>query len=96
MAQVSLDREERDMYFLTIVAHDVTSQPLNASIPVVVAVLDMNDNAPEFASANFSFVVREDTFPNAALIANFDVSLIRLSHASILWFLCMKSCSTRA
>ena len=75
VAQVSLDREERDMYFLTIVAHDVTSQPLNASIPVVVAVLDMNDNAPEFASANFSFVVPEDGFPNAALIANFDVSL---------------------
>ena len=63
------------MYFLTIVAHDVTSQPLNTSIPVVVAVLDMNDNAPEFASANFSFMVREDIFPNAALIANFDVSL---------------------
>ena len=33
VAQVSLDREERDMYFLTIVAHDVTSQPLNASVP---------------------------------------------------------------
>ena len=75
VAQVSLDREERDMYFLTIVAHDITNQPLNASIPVVVAVLDMNDNAPEFANANFSFVVREDRFPNAALVANFDVSL---------------------
>ena len=75
VAQVSLDREERDMYFLTIVAHDVTTQPLNASIPVVVAVLDMNDNAPEFASANFSFMVPEDGFPNAALVANFDVSL---------------------
>ena len=63
------------MYFLTIVAHDVTSQPLNASVPVMVAVLDKNDNPPAFASANFSFVVPEDMFPNAALVAEFDVRL---------------------
>ena len=66
------------MYFFILVVRDITSQPLNASVPVVVMVLDRNDNRPEFVSANFSLAVPEDAFPNDALVDEFIVSSIQI------------------
>lgn len=61
----SLDREEIGSYPLTIVATDVTDNPLNMSIEILITVVDKNDNTPTFAIANFNFELLEsksDTF----------------------------------
>lgn len=77
VSQVPLDREERDVYLLTLMVRDVTSRPLNASVPVVVAVIDRNDNPPEFVNTSFSLAVPEDAFPSDTFVAEFNVSSIQ-------------------
>ena len=45
---VPLDREERDIYYLTIVAEDITFTPLLGYANVTIYVSDLNDNSPVF------------------------------------------------
>ena len=45
---VPLDREERDIYYLTIVAEDITFTPLLGYANVTIYVSDLNDNNPVF------------------------------------------------
>ena len=70
-AQV-LDREERGMYQLMLVAQDLTNLPLSASVPVVITVVDTNDNSPIFAQPVSSFSLPENI--DSAFIMEFNVS----------------------
>lgn len=72
VAQV-LDREERELYQLTLVAQDLTSTPLSVSIPVSITVLDTNDNLPTFAQPFWNFSLIENIA--SAFIMEFNVSI---------------------
>uniref|UniRef100_A0A182F4L6 Protocadherin-16 n=1 Tax=Anopheles albimanus TaxID=7167 RepID=A0A182F4L6_ANOAL len=60
----ALDREERDYYSLTVSCQD-EGQPVarSSSVPVIVHVIDENDNAPEFTNSTFVFSVPENEPP---------------------------------
>ncbi|KFB39729.1 AGAP007924-PA-like protein [Anopheles sinensis] len=63
----ALDREQRDYYALTVVCMD-DGRPVSrsSSVPLIVHVIDENDNAPQFTNGTFVFSVAEnepaDTF----------------------------------
>ncbi|XP_024892827.1 cadherin-related tumor suppressor-like [Temnothorax curvispinosus] len=73
----TLDREERDYYALEVTASDQGSPSRSSVVPVVVHVIDENDNAPEFINSSFSFHLREneppDTFVGKLLATDRDV-----------------------
>ncbi|KAL6266541.1 hypothetical protein P5V15_003388 [Pogonomyrmex californicus] len=73
----ALDREERDYYALEVTASDQGSPSRSSVVPVVVHVIDENDNAPEFTNNSFSFHLREneppDTFVGKLLATDRDV-----------------------
>nr|XP_022911091.1 cadherin-related tumor suppressor [Onthophagus taurus] len=56
----ALDRENRDYYSLTVSARDLGEPPRSSIVPVVIHVIDENDNKPEFTNSSFSFDVREN------------------------------------
>ena len=58
-----LDYEKQSEYYLTIAATDQGSPPKSSTLIVHIAVLDVNDNAPQFEKA--SYVVDDHSgFPN--------------------------------
>lgn len=59
-----LDREERDYYSLTIVASDHGQPPRSSQVPVVIHVLDENDNSPQFTNTTFTFKIKENEPPD--------------------------------
>ncbi|XP_023246890.1 cadherin-related tumor suppressor [Copidosoma floridanum] len=64
-----LDRESRDTYRLTVVAHDAGQEmQLSASATVDVDVLDENDNAPRFVDGKPRISVPETTALNVELL----------------------------
>ncbi len=60
------------MYQISLIAQDVTNNPLSTTVPVTVAVLDINDNPPIFPSPSFAFDISEGT--SSLLIMEFTVS----------------------
>ncbi|RZF33481.1 hypothetical protein LSTR_LSTR010137 [Laodelphax striatellus] len=60
-----LDREDRDYYSLSVTASDEGSPPRSSVVPVVVHVIDENDNRPEFTNSTFTFRVRENEPPDS-------------------------------
>ncbi|KAH9489795.1 Protocadherin-1 [Bulinus truncatus] len=54
-----LDRENVSSYSFKVFASDMSLNPLTGSATVVVDVLDLNDNAPQFASDSYRFKVPE-------------------------------------
>lgn len=73
VASQALDREDIETYQLVLTAQDLTDQPLNASVPVNIAVVDANDNPPLFSQASYSFTISEGT--SDLFIMEFTVSL---------------------
>ncbi|KAL0131096.1 hypothetical protein PUN28_002587 [Cardiocondyla obscurior] len=73
----ALDREVRDYYALEVTASDQGSPSRSSMVPVVVHVIDENDNAPKFTNSSFSFHLREneppDTFVGKLLATDHDV-----------------------
>ncbi|KAG5675437.1 hypothetical protein PVAND_005341 [Polypedilum vanderplanki] len=55
-----LDREERDYYSLTISCSDGGNPQRSTEVPVVIHVIDVNDNAPQFTNATFTFNIAEN------------------------------------
>ncbi|XP_056139750.1 protocadherin-16-like [Lampris incognitus] len=55
-----LDREKKARYMLTITAQDQGSPPLSSTATVEVAILDINDNSPQFQSSSYTADVSED------------------------------------
>ncbi|KAH0945016.1 hypothetical protein HN011_005490 [Eciton burchellii] len=73
----ALDREKRDYYALEVTASDQGSPARSSVVPVVVHVIDENDNAPRFGNGSFAFQLREneppDTFVGKLLATDRDV-----------------------
>ncbi|XP_028982383.1 cadherin-related tumor suppressor [Diachasma alloeum] len=73
----SLDREEQDYYALEVTASDQGVPSRSSVVPVVVHIIDENDNAPQFTNSSFTFHIREneppDTFVGKLLAADRDV-----------------------
>lgn len=59
-----LDREEKDYYSLTITAIDHGKPSRSSQVPVVVHVLDENDNSPQFTNTTFVFKIKENEPPD--------------------------------
>ena len=52
-----LDREEKSLYTLTVIAEDMGTPPLTSEVQIKVVVDDLNDNPPEFVNATTIFNV---------------------------------------
>ncbi|XP_066141158.1 cadherin-related tumor suppressor isoform X1 [Euwallacea fornicatus] len=63
--QKLLDREDKDYYSLTIMAKDMGNPSRFSVVPVVVHVIDENDNAPQFTNNTFTFQVPENRPPDS-------------------------------
>ncbi|XP_003223021.2 cadherin-11 [Anolis carolinensis] len=48
----NLDREEKAWHNISVIASEVHNRHQEAKVPVAIKVLDVNDNAPEFATPN--------------------------------------------
>lgn len=72
-----LDREERDYYCLTVEVKDAGVPERGSSAPLIVHVIDENDNKPEFVNSSFNFQIREnesaDTFVGKIIALDKDV-----------------------
>lgn len=55
-----LDREQKDKYFLEVIAQDNGSPSLTSTATIEVAVLDINDNSPTFSSSSYVIDISED------------------------------------
>lgn len=60
-----LDREERDYYSLTVTVSDLGNPSRSSLVPVVIHVIDENDNSPQFTNSTFSFSIRENEPPDS-------------------------------
>ena len=61
------------LYQLTLIAQDRGSPPLSTTVPVIISLVDVNDNSPVFARPNFIINQLENT--NGTLIMDFNVCL---------------------
>uniref|UniRef100_A0A1I7VWJ7 Cadherin n=1 Tax=Loa loa TaxID=7209 RepID=A0A1I7VWJ7_LOALO len=61
MIAKEIDREERSSYLLNITVIDHATNPLSASTFLEIILNDINDNAPEFTSENYTVAIAEDT-----------------------------------
>ncbi|SPP79093.1 blast:Cadherin-related tumor suppressor [Drosophila guanche] len=72
-----LDREERDYYALTVSCQDAGNPSRSSVVPVVIHVIDENDNAPQFTNSTFTFSIPEnapaDTFVGKLLAVDRDI-----------------------
>ncbi|XP_030622040.1 protocadherin-19 isoform X2 [Chanos chanos] len=64
-----LDREQRDMYNLTIQAEDSGFPPLKSTKSFAVKIMDENDNPPYFTKPHYQAMVLENNVPGAFLLA---------------------------
>lgn len=56
----TLDREEHDYYSLTVMCSDNGTPPRSSTVPVIIHVIDENDNAPQFTNSTFTFSIAEN------------------------------------
>lgn len=61
----ALDREQKDYYSLTVMASDFGTPPRTSMVPVVIHVIDENDNRPQFTNSTFKFYIRENEPPDS-------------------------------
>lgn len=61
----ALDREDKDYYSLIVMASDAGNPQRSSSVPVVIHVIDENDNSPEFTNQTFTFSIRENEPPDS-------------------------------
>ncbi|XP_076467657.1 protocadherin Fat 1-like [Babylonia areolata] len=59
MVHRSLDCEEHSEYVFLVVATDNGSPPQNSTATMVITVLDLNDNPPEFIQSSFSSYITD-------------------------------------
>ena len=60
----AIDREERDIHRLVVVASDSGEPPLSSEVSLAIMVLDINDNEPTFESDLYEFSVLENLAPS--------------------------------
>ncbi|XP_043223379.1 protein dachsous-like [Amphibalanus amphitrite] len=56
-----LDHEEKSVYRLLVVARDGGSRPKQATHPLTIKVLDLNDNSPTFTTSSLAFTIKENS-----------------------------------
>lgn len=61
----SLDREDKDYYSLTVTVSDLGDPVRSSVVPVVIHVIDENDNNPQFTNSTFTFYIRENEPPDS-------------------------------
>lgn len=61
----TLDREDKDYYSLTVTANDLGDPQRSSTVPVVIHVIDENDNNPQFTNSTFTFYLRENEPPDS-------------------------------
>ncbi|XP_053078106.1 protocadherin beta-17-like [Acinonyx jubatus] len=71
----ALDREEQSELRLTLTALDGGSPPRTGTSQVLIVVLDINDNAPEFAQLLYEVQVRENSPVGSLVITVFATDL---------------------
>nr|XP_002730888.2 PREDICTED: protocadherin Fat 4-like [Saccoglossus kowalevskii] len=67
---LDLDREERDRYDLEVIVSDrdgVDDLSLSSSVPLIIELLDVNDNYPQFTEAEYYYEISENT-PTGSVI----------------------------
>ncbi|KAM8835014.1 protocadherin-16 [Synchiropus picturatus] len=64
----ALDREEQEVFNLTIIAEDHGKPQLSASQPLCVQLIDVNDEAPVFQRAEFEALVMENRGPGTTVL----------------------------
>ncbi|XP_071380381.1 protocadherin alpha-3-like [Centroberyx affinis] len=64
-----LDREQKSLYDLTIVAKDTGEPPLSCVKTISVAVSDVNDNSPEFSLSPYTFYIAENNALGASVFS---------------------------
>ncbi|XP_072914515.1 protocadherin-19 isoform X2 [Hemitrygon akajei] len=64
-----LDREQRDLYNLTILAKDGGSPSLQSTKSFTVRITDENDNPPHFTKPFYQVSVRENNTPGSHLLS---------------------------
>ncbi|XP_030643944.1 protocadherin-18a [Chanos chanos] len=67
LTNVTLDREKRSEYSLTVIAEDKGSPSLSTIKHFTVQVLDENDNAPQFEKSQYEIFKLENNLPGAYL-----------------------------
>ncbi|XP_055376398.1 cadherin-related tumor suppressor-like [Condylostylus longicornis] len=55
-----LDREEKDYYSLTVICKDHGIPPRSSIVPLIIHVIDENDNAPKFSNSTFVYSIPEN------------------------------------
>lgn len=61
---MQLDREEKSVYYLTLVARDSSAtEPRAAAANVTIRVKDVNDNTPKFAKPKYIVHIADSTAP---------------------------------
>lgn len=63
--KAALDREERDYYALTVACRDMGTPSRSSVVPVIIHVIDENDNAPQFTNTTFTFSIAENSPPDS-------------------------------
>uniref|UniRef100_A0A8C7ZH12 FAT atypical cadherin 2 n=1 Tax=Oryzias sinensis TaxID=183150 RepID=A0A8C7ZH12_9TELE len=64
---VPFDREEQDVYDITVKVQDMRDPPRTATTRVKVFIDDVNDNSPQFLNLPFSMMISEDSEPGDVL-----------------------------
>uniref|UniRef100_A0A3P9L529 FAT atypical cadherin 2 n=1 Tax=Oryzias latipes TaxID=8090 RepID=A0A3P9L529_ORYLA len=64
---VAFDREEQDVYDITVKVQDMRDPPRTATSQVKVFIDDVNDNSPQFLNLPFSMMISEDSEPGDVL-----------------------------
>lgn len=86
-----LDREKKPGYMLTITAQDLGRPPRSSTATVEVAVMDVNDHSPVFASSSYTADVSEDVPIGSLVLEVKAVDLDQGSNSHVLYSLTSSS-----
>ena len=64
----NLDREEKEVYELTVIATDRGNPPLSSSVKLTITVDDENDNDPKFEKEPYSVSIPENIVTNTSIL----------------------------
>uniref|UniRef100_A0A8C4H9Y7 Cadherin domain-containing protein n=1 Tax=Dicentrarchus labrax TaxID=13489 RepID=A0A8C4H9Y7_DICLA len=64
-----LDRENKSIYDVTVIAKDAGEPALTSEKTLRVVVSDVNDNSPEFSMSRYNFYVTENNPPGASVFS---------------------------
>lgn len=68
MISQPLDREEREVYVLTVSATDNGIPQMSDTTDVEIVIVDVNDNKPVFTKATYHGSVSEDAIPGTSIL----------------------------